>query len=168
MTFPARTGFSLPELLISLAILIMFTTMAVPALASFIDRQRAAAYIRQFSQHLAYARVAASSSNLPVQFCPMQDGVCTKAWHSAPVQLFVQYPSDGSSKLLRELPAVPQGHQLVYNREAISFRRDDSLNGFENGTFYYCAKPTQQWYYRLTVNQAGRGRLTEVSQACPY
>ena len=168
MLSPQRNGFSLPELMVTLAILIIFATVAVPAMAQFIDRQRASAYIRQFSQHLAYARVAASSSNLPVQFCPMQNGQCSLAWQDAPLQLLLLYPNSNDSQLIRQLPALPSGHNLVYNRKAITFRRDGSLNGFENGTFYYCPKPQQQWHYRLSVNQAGRGRLTEVHSACPY
>ena len=40
-------------------------------------------------------------------------------------------------------------------------------SSFENGTFYYCPQQSYQWHYRLTVNQAGRSRLTEVATPCP-
>ncbi|PKM21160.1 MAG: general secretion pathway protein GspH [Gammaproteobacteria bacterium HGW-Gammaproteobacteria-15] len=160
-------GFSLPELMITLAILIIFATVAVPAMAEFIDRQRATAYVRQFSQHLAFARVAATSSNLPVQLCPAVDGKCEAQWQTAPVQLSLLYPDTNERTLLREIPAIDPRHKLIYNREAITFRRDGSLNGFENGTFYYCPQQSYQWHYRLTVNQAGRNRLTEIAAPCP-
>ena len=59
MPQPLRQGFSLIELLVTLAVLTILISSAMPALAEFIERQRASAYVRQFSQHLAYARVAA-------------------------------------------------------------------------------------------------------------
>lgn len=159
-------GFSLPELMVTLAILIIFAGTAVPNMSAFIDQQRASAYVRQFSQHLAYARVAATSSNLPVQVCPLQAGQCVNQWQSTPVQLALQYP-DNTRLLLRELPQVYAAHKLTFNRDAITFRRDGSLNGFDNGTFIYCGKADATWHYALTVNQAGRNRLSKLSTPCP-
>lgn len=159
-------GFSLPELMVTLAVLVIFATTAVPAMSAFIDQQRASVYVRQFSQHLAYARVAATSSNLPVRVCPMAGNDCAANWHSSPVQLTLQYP-DSSIKLLKELPPVSAAHKLIFNRDAITFRRDGSLNGFENGTFIYCGKESAPWHYTVTVNQAGRSRLNKVALPCP-
>jgi type IV fimbrial biogenesis protein FimT len=161
------TGFSLPELMITLAILIIFTTVAIPAFAGFIDKQRASAFVRQFSQHLAYARVAATASNLPIQLCPISTRGCENRWHDKPLTLVVLQPDDAPPLLLREIPAINSQHKLIYHREAVTFRRDGSLNGFENGTFYYCGRPGSNWHYQLTLNQAGRNRLTEVSAPCP-
>jgi len=166
MQSTSSQGFSLPELMVTLAILVIFATTAVPAMSAFIDQQRASAYVRQFSQHLAYARVAATSSNLPVKVCPRTNGECTDQWHSVPVQLSLQYP-DASIALLKELPSVSSTHRLIFNRDAITFRRDGSLNGFENGTFIYCGKEDAGWHYTLTVNQAGRNRLTKIALPCP-
>lgn len=167
MSAKTKAGFSLPELMITVAVLVIFATVALPAMAEFIDRQRASAYIRQFSQHLAYARVAATSSNLPVQLCPVSGSQCQGQWHRLPLQLTVIQPDDAPPVLLREIPAVNSGHKLVYHRDLLTFRRDGSLNGFENGTFYYCGRDGSQWHYRLTLNQAGRNRLTEVTAPCP-
>ncbi|MBZ9612542.1 GspH/FimT family pseudopilin [Rheinheimera maricola] len=163
----STAGFNLPELMITLAILLIFCTIALPAMADFIDRQRANAYVRQFSQHLAYARVAATSSNLPVQLCPVSGSQCEHQWNLHPIQLSVLQPNNAPPVLLREIPQVHSKHKLTYHRQALTFRRDGSLNGFENGTFYYCGKDGSQWHYQLTLNQAGRNRLTEVSAPCP-
>jgi type IV fimbrial biogenesis protein FimT len=168
MSAPRSNGFSLPELMIALAVLVIFATTAVPAMAALIDQHRASAYMQQFSQYLAYARVAATSSNLPVQVCPMSDTQCENEWQPHPVQLSVVNPVSLERTVLRELPPVFAQHKLNYNRSAITFRRDGSLNGFENGTFYYCTKEGNTWHYRLTVNQAGRSRLRKVQQPCPY
>jgi type IV fimbrial biogenesis protein FimT len=167
MKFSDTRGFSLPELMIVLSVLIIFATTAVPGLAALIDQHRASAYMQQFSQHLAYARVAATSSNLPVQVCPVSDTQCEDQWQQYPVQLAVVNPVSLERTVLRELPPVFARHKLSYNRSAVTFRRDGSLNGFENGTFYYCTDQGNNWHYRLTLNQAGRSRLTKVLQPCP-
>ncbi|HSG53292.1 MAG TPA: prepilin-type N-terminal cleavage/methylation domain-containing protein, partial [Rheinheimera sp.] len=65
MKISLRNGFSLPELMIVIAVLIIFATTALPGMASMIDQHRASAYMQQLSQHLAFARLAATSSNLP-------------------------------------------------------------------------------------------------------
>lgn len=158
-------GFGLPEISIGLAILTIFCSIAVPATSALIDSQRASAYIRQLSQQLAYARVTAASSNLPVQLCPRHADACVEQWQQNPIQVALLYPEQ--RELLRELPKVHPTHKLVYNRAALTFRRDGSLDGFQNGTFVYCAKPGTDWHYRLVVNQAGRNRLTQISSPCP-
>lgn len=161
------TGFSLPELMVTLAVFITFSSTAVPSFAEMIDRYRAKSYVQQLSQYLAYARVAAASSNLPVVVCPGAKTTCQKEWQLYPVQLVALNPATDKQVLLRELPQVHSGHKLSYNRDSLTFRRDGSLNGFENGTFYYCAKAGSKWHYKLTLNQAGRSRLTQVSAPCP-
>lgn len=165
MLSQTHKGFSLPELLVTLAILIIIATVAIPAMLELIDRQRANAYVRQLSQYLAFARVAAASSNLPVQLCPMQQGQCSAQWRRLPIQLSRLH--NNSRTLLRELDAIHPDHKLQYNRAAVTFRRDGSLNGFENGTFYYCGRKSANWHYRITLNQAGRSRLIEMDQPCP-
>ena len=162
-----RRGFSLPELLVVLAVIIILATIAIPAMAAFIDFQRAQAFVRSFSQHLAYARVAAASSNLPVQLCPQQNGQCQSDWQNLPLQLSVLYPANNTRQLLREIAPPSRAHKLRYNRDRVTFRRDGSLNGFENGTFYYCGKADSNWHFRLIINQAGRNRLHHEPTACP-
>ena len=167
MNRSVNNGFSLPEIMIVLALIIIFSSTAIPSFANMLDHYRATSYVQQLSQQLAFARVAAASSNLPVQICPGENSTCQKMWQQYPLQLLSFNPATSEQTLLRELPRVYTGHKLSYNRDSLTFRRDGSLNGFENGTFYYCAKSGTQWYYKLTLNQAGRARLTQISGSCP-
>ena len=169
MRISIHTGFSLPEVMVTVAVLLILSTTAVPSMAAFIDQQRAQAYVRQFSMHLAYARVAATSSNLPVRVCPSANGgQCENAWQQYPIQLAVLNPATEQSELLRELPPPAAQHRLRYNRDAITFRRDGSLNGFENGTFLYCGKDSANWHYKVILNQAGRNKVSLINQPCPH
>ena len=164
--FKGQTGITLLELLIGLVIVIILITVGMPRLTELIAQQRAESYMRQFSQHLAFARVMAASSNLPVQLCPQRGDHCEADWQNLPLRMQLMYPDD-TTTLLREIPAMYRKHKLFYNRATLSFRRDGSLDGFENGTFYYCPDASYHWHYSMTVNQAGRNRMLRVNTACP-
>lgn len=158
-------GLTLLELMATLAILIILVTVAMPALAELVNRQRAESYIRQFSQHLAFARIQAVATQRSVQFCPVSTDECLANWQQFPLQIRILHDND--PLVLREIPALYQYHRLVYSRNQLNFRRDGSLDSLENGTFYYCPQAQYQWHYQLTVNQAGRNRLRYLDSSCP-
>ncbi|WNO60004.1 GspH/FimT family pseudopilin [Rheinheimera sp. MMS21-TC3] len=159
-------GLSLLELLVAVAIFCILVFIGIPAMAELTERQQASAYMRHFSQHLAYARIMAVTSNLPVQLCPATGTTCSADWQHLPIKISIIHP-DLSSKLLRQVPAINQSHKLAYNREQVSFRRDGSLDGFENGSFYYCPSTKYDWHYKMTINQAGRNKLAFINSSCP-
>jgi len=159
-------GLTLLELLIAIAIFSILIFIGIPAMAELSERQQASSYMRHFSQHLAYARIMAVSSSLPVQLCPTTSDGCSFDWHHSPVRISILDP-DSSLRLLREIPAIKEPHKLVYDRERVSFRRDGSLDGFENGSFYYCPSARYDWHYKMTLNQAGRSKLALINTRCP-
>lgn len=162
-----QQGLSLLELLITLFILILMLTVVAPPLTELLHKHRAISYMQQFSRHLHYARIQATSSQLPVRVCPLSQGECEGSWQHDPIQLALINPITTELTLLRELPKPPRHHQLRYNRQQLQFRRDGSLDVLENGTFYYCPPAPYQWHIRLVINQAGRNRLSEHQQPCP-
>lgn len=161
-----QDGLTLIEVLICLSILVILTTQAVPALDELIHQQRAKSYLQQFSRHLHYARVKASSTQQPTIVCPIRAGQCQGSWQQDPLQLLLADPFAEQTIPLRQLPALPKQHQLSYNRNQLQFRRDGSLDALQNGTFVYCPPARFNWHYRLVINQAGRSRLQYISQGC--
>lgn len=162
-----QRGLSLLEVLITLCILIIMLTVVAPPLTELLHKHRATSYMQQFSRHLHYARIQATSSQLPVRVCPISDGECRGNWQHDPVQLALLNPITAELTLLREIPTAPLNHRLSYNRQQLQFRRDGSLDVLENGTFYYCPPAPYQWHLRLVINQAGRNRLSLHQQSCP-
>lgn len=164
----ASEAFSLIELLLVLTLLALVSTIAMPDLREFWLRLQAEHFMRQLSQHLAYARVHAIAQQDPVQICPRHGTVCSSDWNSAPIQLHQKALQNWQDLLLRELKHPVHSHQLFYNRPSLQFRSDGSLDLLESGTFIYCSKMPYQWHFRLTVSQAGRSRLWQENKPCPY
>lgn len=163
----SQRGLTLLELLISIIILVIMLAIVTPPLTELLHKQRASSYMQQFSRHLHYARIQASSSQLPVRVCPVTVNACQGSWQQDPVHLVLLNPLTTETLLLREIPQVPAKHRLSYNRQQLQFRRDGSLDALENGTFYYCPPAPYQWHYQLVLNQAGRNRVSEHPQSCP-
>lgn len=160
-------GLTLVEMLITIVILSILLGITAPSFTELLHKQRANSYMQQFSRHLHYARIKASSSQLVVLVCPVSAGQCHSNWQQHPIQLSLINPLSPDRILLREIPKVPSQHRLSYNRQQIQFRRDGSLDALENGTFYYCPPAPYQWHYRLVINQAGRNRLSQHPESCP-
>ncbi|WP_186435283.1 GspH/FimT family pseudopilin [Rheinheimera sediminis] len=162
------SAFSLLELLLVLAIVGIVSATALPDLRQVWQRFQAEHFMRQLSQHLAYARVHAITHQKQVQICPRYGLLCNSDWNSTAIQLHQRALNSGQDVLLRELRHPIDSHQLFYNRPSLQFRRDGSLDFLESGTFVYCSKESYHWHYRLSISQAGRSRLWQENTPCPY
>lgn len=165
---PKAEAFSLLELLIVLTIVAILSAIGMPNLRELWQRLQAEHFMRQLSQHLAYARVHAIAQQKPVQICPRHGLLCSSDWNSAPIQLHQKGLKNWQDLLLRELKHPVNSHQLFYSRPSLQFRSDGSLDLLESGTFVYCSKEHYQWHFRLSVSQAGRSRLWQENSRCPY
>lgn len=161
-------AFSLIEVLLVIAIIAIISVIGLPNLRETWQRLQAEHFMRQLSQHLAYARVHAIAQQHPVQICPRHGVVCSSDWNSAPIQLHQKGLKSWQDLLLRELEHPVNSHLLFYNRPSLQFRSDGSLDSLESGTFVYCSKEPYHWHFRLTLSQAGRSRLWQENRSCPY
>jgi type IV fimbrial biogenesis protein FimT len=163
----SSVAFSLIELLLVLAIIAILSSVGVPNLREVWQRLQAEHFMRQLSQHLAYARVHAIAQQYPVQLCPRLGQICSPDWNAAPIQMHQKALKSWQDVLLRELTHPVNSHRLYYNRPSLQFRSDGSLDLLESGTFIYCSKEPYRWHFRLSVSQAGRSRLWQENTTCP-
>lgn len=70
----ARAGFTLMELVVAMALVATFATLAAPALGGLIERHRNAAAMHRLTASLALARISAVRTGRPVSVCPSGDG----------------------------------------------------------------------------------------------
>ena len=77
----ACSGFSLLEILVTIAIVGILASSALPSFAAFIDKEKISALTQEFSSSLVIARSAAIKSGTHVVFCASgTDGSCSSDW----------------------------------------------------------------------------------------
>ncbi|MDM3871262.1 GspH/FimT family pseudopilin [Porticoccus sp. W117] len=91
---PKQAGFTLIELMVTVAILAILVAVAVPAMTSFMNSNRLTAHTSALKQAIQYARSEAVAKNQNVSVCASSDGAtCTGAWNQGWI---VRLDSDGT------------------------------------------------------------------------
>ncbi len=144
-------GFTLVELLITLALLAIVANIAVPAFDGLITRNRQQALMEQVEAILVNARADAILKRRTVEICGSADGqTCSNDWASG----WLVRTSDNQ---LLQLTQLPTHDELRWSgfKQSIRFR-DNGSSPTGNGRFYQCHK--QQVVWQLILNRQGRLR----------
>lgn len=165
-----QNGFTLIELMITIAIASILLTIGLPQLTELHQAYRADSAIKVIQQTLQYARNTAISYGLRVTVCPLKDNQCTNDWHLGLVVFTdsgVSNQIDGNDKLLLQTGSFDSNDLMFYNRSAARFQPDGLASG-SNGTFKYCPGSADSPYSKaVIINQAGRVRFsTEKNIDC--
>ena len=160
-------GFSLLELMITLAIVAILSTISIPLGNNLIIVHRCHVIETRLLSALNMARTAAITHHQLVTFCPSVDQkYCIADWQLSWL-VFVNVSVTGKVK-------ISQNILRVYNRLAygkLTFKAFPtnryfrfSPNGFsynQNGTFSFCY---QHKGWRIIINRLGRIRVESVQQ----
>jgi type IV fimbrial biogenesis protein FimT len=163
-------GFTLIELMVTLAIAIILISVAAPSLSSFYDAYRAKSSILVIQQALQYGRNAAISYGVRVTVCPVKLNRCDNDWQNG-LTVFTDAGDknqlDGSDTVILQTSPFNTKDIVSYNRAAIRFKPDGLASG-TNGTLRYCpSSATSPYSKAIIVNQAGRVRFsTDESIHC--
>lgn len=160
-----QDGLTLIELLISLALLAVVLTTAVPALGRFMQEQRLTASANQLVTHLQFARGEAITRNATVTACPSADGgSCTggnrwdEGWivYRDPKH---QAQPDGPEDVLRVVQASPGLHMHSGGRFRVRFKGSGTAYG-TNLTIRVCTPGDPAAARAVIVSNPGRVRAT--------
>lgn len=112
MHLPRNSGFTILELMITVAVLVILATVAVPNLRSTIQNNRMTAQTNGFLTAFQLARSEALKRNAPVSVCPSTNGAsCTGDWEDGWI-VFVDGQSAGStSASVDEVLRVSEGFE---------------------------------------------------------
>ncbi|MBE7929126.1 GspH/FimT family pseudopilin [Pseudomonas saudiphocaensis] len=144
-------GFTLVELMITLAVLAIFANIAVPAFDGLITRNRQQALMEQVAAVLNNARAEAILQRRTIEVCGSSDGkTCSASWANG---WLVRVP-DGRVMQLTQLPSHDALRWSGF-QQSIRFHNNGS-SPISNGRFYQCHKQKVAW--QLVLNRQGRLR----------
>lgn len=166
-------AFTLLELLSTLAIIAILTSIALPAYSAFIKRQTTITLLTQLNADLQFARGTAITHHTAVSLCSGSSSC--RASHEWTQQLLIFADNnlngslDSGEKLLKvaELPTSHSWKWSNFRQQPYMTYIPNGMTNSLNGTFTLCQNT--QALASLTLNRAGRVRqvLFKEPSACP-
>ncbi|MCY7354813.1 MAG: GspH/FimT family pseudopilin [Lysobacter sp.] len=158
-------GFTLIELMITLVVVVVVTTLGLPAFADTLQRTRVSAASHSLSATLASARSTAVMRKEPVSVCPMtaqhrcrMDGVWEDGW-----MVFRDSQRSGQpaadSDILRVVDPLDRSLILraTSGRDRARFQPDGRSTG-STLTLSLCSADSHRLLGRVVLNNWGRAR----------
>lgn len=163
-------GATLIEIMVTLFIVAIISQIALWYMPDFLALNRAENQVNLLHRNINYARLYAIEHGTFVTLCALVNNGCDKDQWREQISLFTD--SDRSTSIndddliISTFEHTHLADSLEYPRDAITFRPDGSLNGFQNGTFIYCPnnKKASLKGLALSVSQTGRIRIKSTNK----
>ncbi len=161
-------AFTVPELLVALAVVGVMTGFAIPAFQGFVERNRSAVAMNQLLGALQSARYAAVSLRTPVTLCPSATATTCgmrDTWHQGAL-IFADGNADGhrdaNEQVLRWLPGFDSGARIYwrsFRNRSYLLMRPSGLTDWQNGHLLYCPPDRDPRFAReVIINAQARPR----------
>ena len=151
-------GFTLIELMITIAVAGILVTIALPSLSSLVIKVRVDNEVAEIQRLLLTARNAAINSGQNASLCPLAaDNTCqnTTNWTGR----IGVVSADG---LIKEKSPIKVGDNLIFAFSNVTYNPSGQL-GFFNGnasTFSYCPRDNSKYARGVVVTLSGRSSLS--------
>ncbi|WP_440876641.1 GspH/FimT family pseudopilin [Thalassotalea sp. PLHSN55] len=161
-------GLTLIELMVTIAIVAILTTLSVTSLSGFLIETRVDNEISQLHRLLLSARNFAINSGRNVTVCPLNSAnACSTQWQE-PISVFIDlnnnqlFEPQNNELAIKVKSAIREGDQLIYAkyRNKVVYQPTGQLSGLSNGTFRYCPKGFQEKSRGIIVARSGRLYMT--------
>ncbi|HHW4678191.1 MAG TPA: GspH/FimT family pseudopilin [Xylella sp.] len=164
---PSR-GYTLPELLITMVLLTLLTSVGLPFFKRTVERQRVENAMYMLSSHLAGARIAAITQKIPVSVCPShgnsqcrQDSNWSTGWISYSDWNRRSQPTSPEAIFQKQQISNTDAIRIVSTsrRPRVRFLPDGRSTG-SNISISFCNR--DRLIGLITVNNSGRIRSNKV------
>lgn len=169
-------GFTLAELMVTVAIMGTLLGIAIPAFSALGERSSAQGSMGTLTVALSKARIAAITRRHPVTVCPSRDGERCRSdlvWDDG----WIVYgdadrepqPAAGSILWREQAPAGQVAIRSTAGRHRVRYQ-PNGMAGGANLTLTLCSLRTRLTLGEVVVNLGGRIRSSFPSKpdACPY
>ena len=159
---PDNRGFSLIELVVSVAVLSILTTVAIPGFSRLIESTRLTSATNALTTALQLARSEAINRNAGVQVCPGDDPTdCTQSW-----ALGWQVTLTADNSVIKQWEAPPSDVTLVQQGGSalIQFRGNgQSQAAAQVGLKRYGCTGTETDGRQISISAIGRASVRDVA-----
>ncbi|MDZ7789482.1 MAG: GspH/FimT family pseudopilin [Xanthomonadales bacterium] len=158
-------GFTVIELMITIAVLAVILTVAVPSFGRFVEQQKLTATANHLVTHLQFARSQAISHNTLVAACPSNDGLtCTggNRWEDGWIVYLDPEKAgqpDQPEDVLRVVQGNPELDMHSGGRYRVRFKGSGVAYG-TNLTIRVCSRGNPEAARAVIVSNPGRVRAT--------
>ena len=168
-----ESAFTLIELIVTIAVLAIITSIAYPSYHQFMERQEYNQLLPFIRNHVNLSKNYASVYHNRIVICPTSDlSRCeNNQWHKG----FIIFTDTNNNKLLDITEQIHQANKLnlkygtlvwnggVSNPNSVSFMNDTGLPRGSQGHFQYCSFKTPSNHTKYIVNQMGHVRAESNS-----
>ncbi len=178
--FAYQAGFTLTELMITLSMVTILTTMALPAFSSMLEENRIVSKVYELVAQLNYAKNVAVTSNKQVVLCKSSDGAYCDGGASWAEGWIIFADTSRNREREDDEPLVRV--KQVSDKSNLDFRAfgSDDYVAFQptgmlkmgNGTFTFCPKNNEIPPRAVIISKTGRVRISRTkvngdSLECP-
>ena len=157
-----KQGFTLIELMVSIAVVAILSAIALPSMNTFLVNMRVDNEISQIHRLVLTARNSAINMEQNVILCPLIGNVCTAGQWDNELSVFIDINNNGSFEagvdtLLKVKSEISDGDQLIYaGRSNLTFSPTGRITANANASFNYCPKDYDDMSRSVSISLSGR------------
>jgi len=167
----SSSGFTILELLITVALVSIVMAIAVPSMQSFTQNDRMTTNINALIGHLAYARSEAVKRSQQVSICASNDAAsCSGGWSDGWI-VYIDSDADNSftagEEIIKAQQALDGGNTLTATTigSQVTYDNRGFVTAASVGSLQLCDSRSGSHGKTIRITTTGRVRL-EVNTAC--